>query len=174
MWVCWWQEVLIDAQAVVELDNFSIVKLFVVVRDTEWWKLFSLLKNHLPSLLRAHNLPPKILDRIWYMHDGAPAHFRNIVRDFLDIISRGRWISHGCTIAWPPRSLDFNPLDYWGFLRSKIYKEKKFNRADCFAATQQAFAEVTPDQMQNSTRQIVRRVNLCIQEQGAPIEQSMQ
>ncbi|KOC59408.1 hypothetical protein WH47_11037, partial [Habropoda laboriosa] len=34
-----------------------------------------------------------------------------------------RWIGRGGPVAWPPRSPDLNPLDYflWGYLKSQVY-----------------------------------------------------
>lgn len=40
------------------------------------------MENDLPDLL-AH-LPRDFLDRMIYQHDGAPAHFNIMVRDYLD------------------------------------------------------------------------------------------
>ncbi|CAH2001904.1 unnamed protein product, partial [Acanthoscelides obtectus] len=35
-----------------------------------------------------------------------------------------RWIGRGGPVAWPPRSPDLNPLDFfvWGFLKEKVYQ----------------------------------------------------
>ncbi len=57
------------------------------------------------------------------MQDGAPPHIANPVKDFLrnqfgdDIISRH--FPH----AWPPRSPDLNPCDYflWGYLKQRVF-----------------------------------------------------
>ncbi|GBO16290.1 hypothetical protein AVEN_146960-1 [Araneus ventricosus] len=35
-----------------------------------------------------------------------------------------RWIGHGGPVAWPPRSPDLNPLDFffWGHMKSSVYE----------------------------------------------------
>jgi len=40
----------------------------------------------------------------------------NVGRDvikFLDETFPGRWVGKGCPTAWPPRSLDLTPLDFF-------------------------------------------------------------
>jgi hypothetical protein len=60
---------------------------------------------------------------MWYMHDGAPPHFNLAVRDVLNNTSHGQLIGRGGPTAWPPRSPDLNPLDFylWGRLNTLVY-----------------------------------------------------
>src|SRR5258705_3354060 len=64
-----------------------------------------------------------VRQRMWFLHDGAPAHFSRAVRDFLDAAFPHRWIGRGGPIAWPPRSPDLTPLDFflWGHVKSLVY-----------------------------------------------------
>lgn len=57
-------------------------------------------------------MPQHILQRMWYQHDGAPAHFDGEVRRHLNLIYPGRWIGRGGPVNWPARSPDLNPLDF--------------------------------------------------------------
>ena len=61
---------------------------------------------------------------MWYLHDGAPPHFRLEVRDLLNQVGlQGiRWIGQDGPVPWPPRSPDLNPLDFclWGYLKSEV------------------------------------------------------
>jgi hypothetical protein len=41
----------------------------------------------LPKLLE--DVPPAVRAQMWYMHDGAPAHFSRAVRDVLNIVTDG-------------------------------------------------------------------------------------
>jgi hypothetical protein len=50
---------------------------------------------------------------MWYMRDGTPAHFSRPVRDVLNNTYHDRWIGRGGPTAWPIRSPDFNPLDFY-------------------------------------------------------------
>jgi hypothetical protein len=49
---------------------------------------------------------------MWYMHDGAPAHFSRDVRDVLNNTYDDRRIGREGPTAWPPRSPDLNPLEF--------------------------------------------------------------
>jgi hypothetical protein len=57
------------------------------------------------------------------MRDGAPARFRCAVRDVFNNTYHDRWIGRGGPSAWPPRSPDLNPLDFylWGHLKTIVY-----------------------------------------------------
>lgn len=68
------------------------------------------LVNVLPEYLDV--VPLDIRRQMWFMHDGAPAHFTGAVREFLNN-SYPRWIGRGGPTAWPPRSPDLNPLDFF-------------------------------------------------------------
>jgi hypothetical protein len=60
-----------------------------------------------------------------FEQDGAPPHFhRNVT--FLDETFPGRWVGRGGPTAWPPRSPDLTPLDFFalGLLRTLGTAEK--------------------------------------------------
>jgi hypothetical protein len=78
-------------------------------------------RDDLPNLLE--DVPLAVRARIWYMHDGAPAHFSRAVRAVLNNTHHDRWIGRRGPIAWPPRSPDLNPLSFylWGHLNVLLY-----------------------------------------------------
>ncbi|XP_063898861.1 probable RNA-directed DNA polymerase from transposon X-element [Helicoverpa armigera] len=55
--------------------------------------------------------------------DGAPAHYHRAVRSYLDATYPNYWIGRGGPIAWPPRSPDPTPLDFylWGRVKDLVY-----------------------------------------------------
>ena len=57
------------------------------------------------------------------MQDGAPAYFSRITREFLNNNYTNRWIGRRGPIAWPARSPDLNPLNFylWGHLKTIVY-----------------------------------------------------
>ena len=57
------------------------------------------------------------------MHDGVPAHFSVVVRNYLQTVYPNRWIGHGGPQEWPPRSRDLNSLDFflWDHLKTLVY-----------------------------------------------------
>lgn len=62
----------------------------------------------------------------YFLHDGAPPHASNIVRQWLDETFPNKWIGRYGPIPWAPRSPDLNPLDYylWGYVKHEVYKRK--------------------------------------------------
>ncbi|GBM77863.1 hypothetical protein AVEN_24615-1 [Araneus ventricosus] len=60
------------------------------------------------------------------LRDGAPPHYGNIVREFLETTFLQRWIGRGAVMAWPPRSPDITPLDLylWGYVKQQVYSER--------------------------------------------------
>ena len=79
------------------------------------------IEEDLPLLLE--DLPLQLRNDMWFMHDGAPAHFSLLAREYLNRVFADRWIGRGGPQAWPPRSPDMNPLDFcvWGYLKSLVY-----------------------------------------------------
>jgi len=69
-------------------------------------------QNFMPEL----NLLRNSSDII-FMQDGAPPHWAKKVRSWLNETFPGRWIGTGgpkdLNIAWPPRSPDMTPLDFF-------------------------------------------------------------
>jgi hypothetical protein len=53
----------------------------------------------------------------------SPAHYGEDVRQCLNASCPGRWIGHGGSIAWPPRSPDLTPMDFSlrGHLKECVY-----------------------------------------------------
>ncbi|GBM55690.1 hypothetical protein AVEN_198696-1 [Araneus ventricosus] len=66
---------------------------------------------------RRHSLDlsrtPQFPEGVIFEQDGAPPHYGNIVREFLDTTFPQRWIGRGAVMAWPPRSPDITPLDFY-------------------------------------------------------------
>ncbi|KAJ4430312.1 hypothetical protein ANN_22525 [Periplaneta americana] len=79
------------------------------------------LENTIPHVLE--DTPLINRQHIHFLHDGAPAHFSRTARRYLDRRFPDRWIGRGGPIAWPPRSPDLKPLDFylWGHLKSLVY-----------------------------------------------------
>jgi hypothetical protein len=59
---------------------------------------------------------------MWYLHDGAPCHFAQVVQNWLNENFSGRWIERNRPVAWPARSPDLNPCDFlWGYMKDLVY-----------------------------------------------------
>lgn len=83
------------------------------------------LRNNLDGLLEDMDL--LTIRHMIFQNDGAPCHFARIVREHLDERFRGRWIGRGGPIAWPPRSPDLNPVDFfvWGYYKELVYLRQR-------------------------------------------------
>jgi hypothetical protein len=69
------------------------------------------LEKNTPDFLA--DVPLIIRQELHIMHDGAPAHFNLIARRYLNQKLPGWWIGRGGPIAWPPRSPDLTPLEFY-------------------------------------------------------------
>ena len=81
-------------------------------------------------------------DPIWYMQDNTV-----VVHEFLENVFPGQVIAtNSDPLAWPPRSPDLNPVDFflWGHLKLTIYKNVPYpNLQDHRTAIQECFATIT-------------------------------
>ena len=75
-------------------------------------------KKFVPALKRKN-----VLDKCWFMQDGAPPHCSKESLAWLEKQFKERIISRNADFAWPPYSPDLNPCDFylWGYLKSKVY-----------------------------------------------------
>lgn len=79
-------------------------------------------------------LPLAYRNRMILQLDGAPAHFALLVRNHLNA-QYSPWVGRGGTIAWPPRSPDLKPLDFflWGTMKQKVYVNVPNTREELIA-----------------------------------------
>ena len=78
------------------------------------------LTHELPGLLE--DIPLIIRSQMYFQHDGAPPHYTQHVRVFLNESFPNRWLGRGGPVAWPPRSPDLTPVDYylWGHMKTLV------------------------------------------------------
>ncbi|CAK1592238.1 unnamed protein product [Parnassius mnemosyne] len=127
--------------------------------------------NFLDALLE---LPLAYRARMILQLDGAPAHFALLVRNHLNA-HYSSWIGRGGTIAWPPRSPDLTPLDFflWGTLKRRVYVNVPNTREELAEKIIQAANELREDKamIQRSTQHVALRATACLQRQGGHFEQ---
>jgi hypothetical protein len=68
----------------------------------------------------------------FFQQDGAPLHYANVVKDYLNEAFGPRWIDRGVTkenASWPARSPDLTPCDFflWGVIKDNVYKKEARN-----------------------------------------------
>ncbi|GBM08318.1 hypothetical protein AVEN_101443-1 [Araneus ventricosus] len=69
------------------------------------------------------DLPLSDLRNVWFQHDGAPPHKVSSVQQYIGDTFQQQVIGYSCSVEWPPRSLDLNPLDFllWGYIKQRVY-----------------------------------------------------
>lgn len=130
-----------------------------------------LLSEHFPTLLE--NVDLETRQRMWIQLDGAPPHYANIVRNFLNTHYTGRWIGRLGPVAWPPRSPDLTSPDFylWGYLKNVVYEQPPTTREDMRARIEQACAGISREVLLKTVTHFQRRLTACIQANGAQFEQ---
>jgi hypothetical protein len=112
-------------------------------------------------------LPPQTI----LQQDGVQPHFCHHIRNHLDRDMAGRWISRGGPIAWPPRSPDLTPLDFFlGYLKNIVYQVKIIDLQRLKARIRDTVAMVTPNMLQAMWNEVEYRLNICHAAKGAHIE----
>ncbi|GBN35653.1 hypothetical protein AVEN_190968-1 [Araneus ventricosus] len=112
---------------------------------------------------------PQCPEGVVFQQDGAPPHYGNIVREFLDTTFPQRWIGRGAVMAWPPRSPDITPLDFflWGYVKQHVYSER-IN--DINHLKQRITHSVTPDVLTRVWEELDCGLDVCRATNGVHIE----
>jgi hypothetical protein len=103
---------------------------------------------------------------MWYMRDGAPAHFSRAVRDVLSNTHQYRCIGRGGFTVRPPRPPDFNPLDFylWGHVKTLVYSDSVDNEKAAHHRIVDAWQTIR--NFEHMWRSMMRRVEACIESHG--------
>lgn len=108
-----------------------------------------------------------------FMQDGAPPHYLTDVRDYLNDRFPNQWIGRSAPIAWPPRSPDLTPLDFflWGFIKDMVYVPPlPATLPDLRARIYAAVEQVTPEMLVRVWEEIDYRWDVCRITNGSHIE----
>ncbi|PSN33103.1 hypothetical protein C0J52_19410 [Blattella germanica] len=126
----------------------------------------------LQQFLEPQLIQDGIIHDVVFQQDGAPCHYANIMKDYLNDRFPNRWIGRGGNRPWAPRSPDLTPLDFfaWGFIKSKVYQNKINDLVVLKARIRQAVAAITPRMLENVFRETVTRFELCRDTDGAHVE----
>jgi len=94
------------------------------------------------------------------------------VTTFLDGTFSGRWVGRGGPTAWPPRSPDLTPLDFfaWGFIKDGAYRRKIRDLADLRQRIIEVVELITPQMLINTWQEFEYRLDICRATTGAYIE----
>ncbi|GFV11914.1 uncharacterized protein TNCV_109621 [Trichonephila clavipes] len=133
----------------------------------EWYA--DMLQNHIiPSLADKH-----LLERTIFMQDGSPPHIARRVKDLLRrLFGDDRVLSRHFHHAWPPRSPDLSPCDYWlwGYLKSQVYRDRPTSLGMLKDNIRLQCLTITPDMLYSVVHNIISRLQLLLRNDGEQIE----
>lgn len=121
------------------------------------------------------NIPLAQRREIFFQQDGAPPHQRRAVSDLLNSNFGLNWIGNTGPIRWPPRSPDLSPMDFflWGHIKNLLYKKSNTTADELRQNFINCLNSVSNIHILNATRDVIRRCNLCIENDGNNFEHLM-
>jgi hypothetical protein len=128
------------------------------------------LTNILSVLLE--DVPFGIRAQMWYQQDGAPVHrIRNCINILNHQFPRA-WIGLGGLIAWPARSPDLTPLDFflWGKIKNVVYATAPTTQEDMRQRIIDACVSINAEELHNVQALIIHRIHRCLDANGAHFE----
>ncbi len=119
-----------------------------------------------------YNLPLLTRRPIWFQHDGAPAHYAIDSRQYRNGIFHINWIGRGGPVAWPARSPDLTPLDFflWGHMKSLVYESPITTPMDLANRIETAYRSIPVEIMLAVHRSLIHRAQVCLAEDGRHFE----
>lgn len=127
----------------------------------------------LPQLLE--NVPNNVRRTLWFQQDGAAPHFSLAARAILDERYPNRWIGRGGPVAWPPRSPDLTPMDFflWGHMKTLVYETPVESEEELIARIAVASGDIADNRalIGRVHRSLRNRCGVCIQQNGRHFEQ---
>lgn len=129
-----------------------------------------LLQNVLPTLLVEVDLNTRL--RMWFQQDGAPPHYANSVRNFLNGSFRNRWIGRTGPVEWPPRSPDLTSPDFflWGYIKNLIFQKRPTTQVDMRERITLACNQIPRNVLLSTAQHFQRRIVKCVEVNGATFE----
>jgi hypothetical protein len=119
----------------------------------------------LPELRRRHN----DIRLVWFQQDGATSHTARISMHTVREMFPGRVISRNGDVAWPPRSPDLSPCDYflWGYLKHKVYENRPHTLNELRDSIRTTVLQIPVDMLRKAMDSLRRRAEDCLQNNGA-------
>lgn len=119
-----------------------------------------------------HYLWPKIQHRgLFFQKDGAPAHYADVVREWLNTKLPNRWIGRRGPIEWPARSPDLSPCDFylWGRLKDIVYRERVHTLDELRDRIRIAFDTLFTYEIEAACNCVQERLRQCVALSGAQL-----
>lgn len=117
-------------------------------------------------------------DDFIFQQDGAPPHFHNAVRAYLNTEMSDRWIGRAgvrdrCFMTWPPRSPDMTACDFflWGYLKDRVFVPPlPRDLEELKTRIREAAATVTEDMLKRVWEEFDYRLDICRVTRGSHTE----
>lgn len=129
------------------------------------------------ELLRQHVIPAlqerQCLQTTVFMQDGATPHIGREVKELLRAnFGENRVISRAFQDAWPPRSPDLNPCDFWlwGFLKDRVYSGGIRTIPELKASITRHVADIPRELLRATIAHAIMRFQRVIDVDGAHVE----
>ncbi|GFV35673.1 uncharacterized protein TNCV_1892831 [Trichonephila clavipes] len=80
---------------------------------------------------------------------------------------------HALPTAWPPRSPDLNPCDFWlwGYLKNLVYRGRRITLVDLKDSITLHVRSISVDQLRSAVEQTLHRLQILHLEEGNHMEQ---
>lgn len=132
-------------------------------------------ENVIPRIMELFPNPVNanaVNETIWFQQDGAPPHYGNAVRNYLNNIFPRKWIGRRGTVEWPARSPDLSPLDFflWGHLKSRVYVNRPHNLDELKDRIRAEIAAIPNNWLHNSIKNFINRIHHCQEVNGEQFE----
>jgi hypothetical protein len=133
-----------------------------------------LLENVLIPALE--DIPLNTREQLIYQQDGAPPHNSGTVRTFLDEHFPNQWVATYGPIAWPPRSPDLTPLDFflWGYLKDKLYEDRYASVDEMLNKIREILYSIHHTLISKATKATFMRAHACMYYDGGHFEHVLQ
>lgn len=114
------------------------------------------------------NVPLARLGKLWFQHDGAPAHSSSQARAYLDKAFPSQWIGRYGPVSWPARSPDLTSLDFflWGYLKDRVYDQETTTPDALKARITEVCRGIPAATLRRATEDTIKRCRFCVTEEG--------
>lgn len=149
------------------LSSQGIIGPFFFTQNVNQFTYLEMLRNNaMPAVMSLQNWE----ECVW-QQDGAPPHWALSVRAYLREQFGENWIGRDGPIAWPPRSPDLTPCDFflWGHLKDLVFRTMPKTLPDLRQQIVTCSRQITQEMCQNACRSVTNRLRICVNKEGAQV-----
>lgn len=154
---------------------FSSKKYLILVISMTGERYAFIVQNHIiPSLDQKH-----LLERNFFMQDGAPLHIASRVKILLRTLFGNDWVlSRPFTHLCPPRSLSLSLYDFWlfgslivlGYIKSQVFRDRSITIEILKDNIQRQFRAISTHILRSVVHNFVSRLPLLLRNDSGNAE----